>query len=222
MPVPTPHSCIRGSYIFHPAFPSLSQRLQISLLNNQANDLCVLFVCLRLHTFSFIFLSLFFFYLRQHAFFFLFFTSHSLLYCICITIPITFFFFPGYLSTLIHAFVHCIIQLLFLHEVLTSPNQGSSSFYSSRLLFNSHDFSSFLHLRFLFIYALIVFFFFLLLLLSFHSSNRTRCPRSLTTRLNCPHDNSCRTAGTAPTATRVQCTCLSTCRARRAYRQVSG
>lgn len=156
MPVPTPHSCIRGSYIFHPAFPSLSQRLQISLLNNQANDLCVLFVCLRLHTFSFIFLSLFFFYLRQHAFFFLFFTSHSLLYCICITIPITFFFFPGYLSTLIHAFVHCIIQLLFLHEVLTSSNQRSSSFYSSRLLFNSHDFSSFLHLRFLFIYALIV------------------------------------------------------------------
>lgn len=60
MPVPTPHSCIRGSYIFHPAFPSLSQRLQISLLNNQANDLRVLFVCLRLHTFSFIFLSSFF------------------------------------------------------------------------------------------------------------------------------------------------------------------
>lgn len=57
MPVPTPHSCIRGSYIFHSAFPSLSQRLQISLLNNQANDLRVLFVYLRLHTFSFIFLS---------------------------------------------------------------------------------------------------------------------------------------------------------------------
>lgn len=113
MPVPTPHSCIRGSYIFHPAFPSLSQRLQISLLNNQANDLRVLFVCLRLHTFSFIFLSSFF-YLRQPAFFFLFFISHSLLYCICITIPIAFFFFPGYLSTLIHTFVHCIVQLFFL------------------------------------------------------------------------------------------------------------
>lgn len=151
MPVPTPHSCIRGSYIFHSAFPSLSQRLQISLLNNQANDLRVLFVYLLYISFPP------FFYLRQPAFFFLFFTSHSLLYCICITIPIAFFFFPDYLSTLIHAFVHCIIQLLFLRKVLTSPNQRSSSFYSSRLLFNSHDFSSFLHLRLLFIiYTLIV------------------------------------------------------------------
>lgn len=32
----SPHSSIRGSYIFHLAFPSLSQRPQISLLNNQS------------------------------------------------------------------------------------------------------------------------------------------------------------------------------------------
>lgn len=149
MPVPTPHSCIRGSYIFHPAFPSLSQRLQISLLNNQANDLRVLFVCLRLHTFSFIFLSSFF-YLRQPAFFFLFFTSHSLLYCICITIPIAFFFFPAYLSTLIHTFVHCIVQLFFssLSSHFTQPTIFLFLFVTAplqfaRLLFLSSPPSSF-------------------------------------------------------------------------------
>lgn len=100
---------------------------------------------------------------------------------------------------------HFTQPTIFLFLFVTAPLQ------LARLLFLSSPSSSFY-----------LFFFFLLLLLSFHSSNRTRCPRSLTTRLNCPHDNSCRTAGTAPTATREQCTCLSTCCARRAYRQVSG